>query len=94
MHLKEIMKIVKPNFKLLDQISAEWGKISHYFNINRRWKFYNICFTIFVKNEKIKPSMIEDFGNSVEYDSIFKTGNYFVDKTTEKEQLFNPIMLF
>ena len=93
-HLKEIMKIVQPNFRLLDQISAEWATISHYFNINRRWKFYHICFTIFVKNEKIKPSMIEDFGNSVEYDSIFKTGNYFVDKTTEKEQLFNPIMLF
>jgi hypothetical protein len=38
--------------------------------------------------------MIEDFGNSVDYDAIFKSENYFVDKTTEKEQLFNPIMLF
>ncbi len=38
--------------------------------------------------------MIEDFGNSVDYDTIFKSQNYFVDKTTEKEQLFNPIMLF
>ncbi len=38
--------------------------------------------------------MIEDFGNSVEYDSIFKTDNYFVDKTTEKDLLYNPIMLF
>jgi hypothetical protein len=38
--------------------------------------------------------MLEDFGNSVEYDSIFKTSNYFIDKTTDKELLYNSIMLF
>jgi hypothetical protein len=30
----------------------------------------------------------------VEYDTIFKTDNQFIDKTTEKEALFNPLMLF
>ena len=54
------------------------------FVINRRWKFYFICFQVFIKNEKIKVGFLEEFGNSVEYDKIFKTGNYFIDKTTEK----------
>lgn len=93
-HLREIIKIVQPNFRLLDTISSQWTLINHYFPINRRWKFYFICFTVFIRNEKLKPAAIEDFGNSVEYDSIFKTDNYFVDKTTEKELLYNPIMLF
>jgi hypothetical protein len=56
--LREIIKIVHPNFKLLDLISSLWNQINHYFPINRRWKFYYICFTIFVRNEKVKPAMI------------------------------------
>jgi hypothetical protein len=92
--LTDMLNTIRPNFALVDELSREWANISGYFSINRRWRFYFICFTLFIKNEKLKSAEVEDFGNNVEYDTIFKTGNYFIDKTTEKEALFNPVMLF
>jgi len=83
-NLNDISNTIKPNFKLICKINEQWTRIAHYFNINRAWKFYYLCFTVYLKNEKVSPTMLEDFGNSVEYDTIFKTGNHFIDKTTEK----------
>lgn len=92
--LTDMLNTIRPNFALVDELGQEWSEVADYFAINRRWKFYFLCFTLFIKNEKLKPNEVEDFGNSVEYDAIFKTGNYFIDKTSEKEALFNPVMLF
>lgn len=92
--LTDILETVKSNFNLVDKLCEKWVELADYFQINSRWKFYFLCFTIYIKNQKLKPAMFEDFGNSVEYESIFKTNNHFIDKTTEKEDLYNPIMLY
>ena len=92
--LSDIFDTIRPNFLLIDRLNEDWTRIADYFAINRRWKFYFLCFSLFIRNEKLKPMVLEDFGNSVEYDSIFRSGNQFIDKTSEKEALFNSIMLF
>lgn len=49
-NLSDILQIVKPNFHLIDTLNEKWAKIGSHFEINRRWKFYYLCFTIYVKN--------------------------------------------
>ena len=49
-NLKEIISIIQPNFALIKRVAAEWAALSQHFPINRRWKFYYLCFTVFVKN--------------------------------------------
>lgn len=78
-----MLEIIKPNLTLIERVNEHWKLIFRYFEFNRRWKFVYLCYTIYIKNEKLKPNVLEDFGNSVEYDEIFKSDSYFLDKTTE-----------
>ena len=63
--LSDMFDTIRPNFDLVDELNGDWANIADYFAINRRWKFYFLCFSVFIKNEKLKPTALEDFGNSV-----------------------------
>ena len=43
-------KIMKPNFHLIDAINANWKHIAKYFDVQRVWKFYFACYTLYIKN--------------------------------------------
>jgi len=48
--LSEMSAIVQPNFKLVESINNNWKELAKYFEIQKRWKFYYVCYTLYVKN--------------------------------------------
>lgn len=48
--LGDIFDTIRPNFELVDRLNQDWTQLADYFSINRRWKFYFLCFSIFIKN--------------------------------------------
>jgi hypothetical protein len=69
--LSEMGSIIQPNFELIEKINNTWKPLAKYFEIQKRWKFYYVCYTLYLKNEKVKPQFLEYFGLNVHEDDLF-----------------------
>lgn len=54
-----MVKMIGPTFSLIDKINSNWKCIAKYFEIQKVWKFIFVCYTLYFRNEKLKPQLIE-----------------------------------
>lgn len=58
-NLSIMVSMIRPNFELVEKINNNWKTIAKYFEIQKVWKFLFVCYTLYVRNEKIKPQLLE-----------------------------------
>ena len=57
-NLSIMVKMIKPTFELIEKINNNWKSIAKYFEIQKVWKFLFVCYTLYIKNEKVKPQLL------------------------------------
>jgi hypothetical protein len=45
-----MLKMLNPNFVLIDKINNNWKFIAQYFEIQKVWKFLFVCYTLYFRN--------------------------------------------
>lgn len=41
-----MVRMLKPNFVLIDKINTNWKSLAKYFEIQKVWKFIYVCYTL------------------------------------------------
>jgi hypothetical protein len=80
--LTELIEIVRPNFSTIESINDGWKDLAKYFEVQKKWKFYYAWYLLYVKNEKLKPVIIEYFGTEVHEDELFSLDAKDMDKAS------------
>jgi hypothetical protein len=71
--LTELTEIIRPNFATMELINDNWKDLARYFEIQKKWKFYYAWYILYVKNEKLKPVILEYFGTEVHEEELFSS---------------------
>ena len=50
--------MMRPNFNIIDKINENWKQLVTYFEVQKIWKLYFALYTLYIKNEKIKPQFL------------------------------------
>lgn len=72
-NLTDLINIVEPIFKAMDSVNDGWKELAHYLDQQNKWKFFYAWYLLYVKNEKLPPSFLELFSDSVKEKFIFGT---------------------
>jgi hypothetical protein len=89
-----MVRMLRPSFALIERINSHWKSIAKYFDLQRVWKFLFVCYTLYIRNEKLKPQILEEFGQSVHEDELFNIESQHIDKTSSASTLYIPKMIF
>lgn len=74
-------------FEFKTLMNEKWKNVSKYLDHNSRWKFYYVCYTLYIRNEKIRYQFIEEFGMNVNYDQLFSPNEFEEDPKNRDGQL-------